>query len=485
MEACVIGGGFSGIISAKILLDHGLVPFIICKSPAAGGLWNGYPNEVGTWESMVSNGSKYMFTFSDYLWNEEDPEFVTPQQVRNYLNGYIQKHSLHEYFHFNCTVIEVSRNVDSYNVKWSFGGEITERVFRYVVIAVGRFHILNNPLLNQELFNGKIILSSDYREPSVFTGKKVVVVGRSFSGSGISLDALRTTESVTQVYTRPYLILKKTLGGMPFDLHLNSLNSMSSAVEFTQTTESSIKLSKFIMSTFGNPSRVLPEWELPEPPMEFYRPCLDPDEYLEAISSKRIAAVRGTAQGFYSNGLVLSDGRQVEADVVVLCTGYLTDFRFFSEEIKNILEYRENDGFLPVTLYRSIIHPSLPGMSFVGMVSGVHPGRYELSAEVGIRQMLGTISLTQEELMEGVMLERYTREVYKDSYLSYSIHGYINELLRILNVEINYELIKNDLEFSKGMIVPQMFFLERPGQVELTKQVIAEIKIKYNHRQFN
>jgi Predicted flavoprotein involved in K+ transport len=38
MEACIIGGGFSGIISAKICIDYGLTPFVLNKGPEPGGL---------------------------------------------------------------------------------------------------------------------------------------------------------------------------------------------------------------------------------------------------------------------------------------------------------------------------------------------------------------------------------------------------------------------------------------------------------------
>ena len=65
MEICIIGGGFCGISSARISLDHGLTPFILCKSPQPGGIWNGNPNETGVWDSMLTNTSKYLTCYSD------------------------------------------------------------------------------------------------------------------------------------------------------------------------------------------------------------------------------------------------------------------------------------------------------------------------------------------------------------------------------------------------------------------------------------
>ena len=47
MEVCIIGGGHSGIMSAKLCKDYGLIPVILDKQSSPGGLWLGSPNEVG------------------------------------------------------------------------------------------------------------------------------------------------------------------------------------------------------------------------------------------------------------------------------------------------------------------------------------------------------------------------------------------------------------------------------------------------------
>ena len=160
---------------------------------------------------------------------------MTPQQILAYQNSYIEKHNLHQYFHFNSTVVEVSRQENGYTVKWEVEGQLNEKFFMYVVVASGRYSTQINPLSNGEAYTGKIILGSEYREPSVFAGKRVVVIGRSFTSSEIALEALTTAENVTEIYTRPYLIMKRHLEGLPVDFMLSSFKVLLSPATFHVT----------------------------------------------------------------------------------------------------------------------------------------------------------------------------------------------------------------------------------------------------------
>ena len=486
MEVCIIGGGICGIGSAKQSLDHGLVPFVLCKSSAPGGMWNGFPNEVGVWNSLCTNTSKWLTAFSDQPWKSEDPDFPSASQVRDYLNGYIEKHGLHQYFHFNSTVIEVSRHDEDYLVRWKEGENVQEKVFKYVIVASGRYSKDQNPVGRPELFTGKIVQGSEYREPSVFQGKKVVIVGRSFTSSDISVEALKVAESVTQVYTgKPYVIMRRYFLATPSDFLVNSHMALSAPTQIVQTLESNIAQTQMLISLFGNPSAILPEWEIPESPSQLTRPVLYQDEYIDAVSSKRISLVRGKAEEFYTSGIRLADGTEIEADVVLLGAGYLTDYSFLSEEIKNIVQYREDDTFMPAALYRSIMHPALPGLFFAGIMLGPQTGRFELPIEVGIRHMLGKLNITEEELWQGVREEEFIRENMRDLYVPYGFADYLKELIRILEIKIDLEFIKNELEFSNGPLIPQMFWLEKHGQVEIAKQAIADIKARFPQTQFN
>ena len=485
METCIIGGGFSGIISAKLCLDHGLTPYILCKSPHAGGLWNALPSEIGVWDSMLTNTSKYNTSFSDFPWNSEDPDYPTIQQVRNYLTSYIEKHSLLQYFNFNSTVVNVSRHEDDYKVQWTSDSELKEKVFKYVIIATGRSSRQFNPVANIEAYNGIVLHAGEYRDSRIFAGKKVVCVGRSFSGSDIAVDALNTASQVTQFYWKPYGIIRRYLRQVPSDLITFSCKSLSTPIKLLQTFESNNLNLRNLNTLFGNPSEIHPDWEIPEAPTQVYKSIKQSEEYLNAVACRRITVIKGRAKEFYCNGIVLNDGRQIEADVVILGTGYIADYSYLSQELQDIIQYRESDVFISAVMYRSIVHPALPQLCFVGKFVGSHTGRFELAAEVGIRYMMGKLRVTQEELWQGVRDEEFIRENLREFTYPYGFLDYLKELLRILEIKIDYNFIRDELEFANGPLLPQMFWMKTTEQIELSKQVIAEIKGRFPHFGFN
>ena len=485
MEVCIVGGGNSAIISAKICLDRGLVPIILTKDPVPGGLWSGLPNQIGVWDSLHTNTSKYLFTFSDYLWSPDDPDYPSGSQFITYLNGYIQKHGLLQYFQFSSNVHEVARHGEDYIVRWKVGEELKEKVFRYVIIASGHCSKEISRLENTEEFSGILVKGGEYREPSIFTGKKVVCIGRSFTSSDIAAEATSSAEKVTQIYKKSYLIIKKYAYGLPYDFFFFPSSIIGTEVSIIHTLAANAHFAQVMFSLFGNPSSILPEWEIPENSSEFYKFVINSDSYLEAVASKKIELVKGSAKALCRNGVVLADGRQIEADVVVSATGYVADYSYLSEELKGILQYQDDNSLLSTIMYRSILHPALPRLCFVGNALAGNPGKFELPAEIGIRYLLGELNVSEEEMWQGVRDEEGIREKLGDFGSPYSYDEYLKETVRILGISIDSEFVKNELEFSKGPILPQMFWLERPGQVELAKQAIAEIKRKFPHFEFN
>ena len=60
--------------------------------------------------------------------------------------------------------------------------------FDYVVVAVGHFSVPNNPkFTNEEKFTGKNIHAHDYRDSRLYKGKRVLLVGGSYSAEDIAL----------------------------------------------------------------------------------------------------------------------------------------------------------------------------------------------------------------------------------------------------------------------------------------------------------
>jgi len=65
-----------------------------------------------------------------------------------------------------------------------------------------------------------------------------------------------------------------------------------------------------------------------------------------------------------SDAAILKNGERVEADSLILCTGYRFAFPFLSDECRPAIQH---DGQTVDGLYLHLIHSSFPTMSFIGI----------------------------------------------------------------------------------------------------------------------
>lgn len=486
MEVCIIGSGFSGLVSAKKSLDSNLIPVIFEKSSRIGGIWNCLPTNIGAWDSMHTNTFKAFMAFSDLPWPSNHEDYPSRDQVYEYMRLYSVKHGLDQFIHFNSEVTQVARSGDDYLVRWNQNGEINEKKFKYVVVASGKYAKETNPFPNSEAFKGIIVPGGRYRDPAVFTGKKVLSIGKSSTASDVALDALKTAESVTQVYRETSLCMHKYFQGIPYEFFYYRLAEMKKEPNVLPSLEKSSANCELLMNITGNPGQILPEWEITEDykSSNFVNLYILGDDYTSAISSKQIKCIQGDVSHFSENGVVLADGREIEAEVVLLGTGYSSDYSFLSQEILQTIQFDPNSRLLACVLFRSVFHPSLPHFCFVGnYVFGVL-ARYEIEAELGFRYMLGELDLAEEKIAQGLKDEEYIRGL-KGLKQPYDHYNYVRDLASIMKIQIDFNFIENELGFTSGVMLPQFFFLDRPGIKEVAREVVQELKTKFSGFKFN
>ncbi|OMJ65235.1 hypothetical protein SteCoe_38738 [Stentor coeruleus] len=481
MEVCIIGGGISSISAAKVCKDNGLVPFILDKSSAPGGIWKGHEGELGVWPSLRLLTQKHLTSFSDHLWNLDDPDRSSPADLINYLNEYIRKHDLSQYFHHCCQVTHLERSGEDYKVTWIHNGETNEKVFRYVIIATGRFSRIINPFQNPEKFQGQIYHGINYRDSNVFRDKKVVIIGISLTATELAVDAVNIAQSVTQVFRRPYICMKRLAQGVPVDMIMFRSSILNNPSPPLNTLQSNAIFSQTLLKIVGNPGIFHPEWQIDESIIgkEMINIRVADDKYYEAVTERKITQIKGQAVDVYEHGVVLSDGRQVEADVIALGTGFQPDYSFLSDEIKSIIQYDPDDRLTATIMCRSIFHPDLPRLCFVGNFASPAPGHIELQAEIGVKFMLGTLEVSNEEIWNCVREEEYGRTNLQGAMTLYSFKDYLVDNIRMLKLDINLERIENELGLKDPPLVPYLFYMDRPGQMEICRAWAEDLKVKY------
>ena len=162
----VVGAGASGLAAAKTLLENGAEVVIVEKTGIIGGVF------ADAYEGAHQVSSKYITPFSDLRLGPEVESHQSLDDYVAYLHCYAVEHDLMRYMR-HASVDDVSRTRRGYRATLSDG---TVEAFDRVAVCSG---LHQSPKIPQipGAFKGLVIHSQDYKEPSIFDGQRVVVVG--------------------------------------------------------------------------------------------------------------------------------------------------------------------------------------------------------------------------------------------------------------------------------------------------------------------
>ena len=169
-------------------------------------------------------------------------------------------------------------------------------------------------------FGGRLLHSSEYRNPESFAGQAVLVVGPGCSGMEIAYDladggAVRVWLAVR---TPPHISLREGPGGFPGDVIAVTL--LHTPVAFADRFERfGRRMDLGDLSEFGLP--VPREGLFARFRREGKVPAIVDKEVIEAIKEGRIEIV-GAVANLDASGVQLADGARIEPDAVICATGF-------------------------------------------------------------------------------------------------------------------------------------------------------------------
>jgi len=85
-------------------------------------------------------------------------------------------------------------------------------------------------------------------------------------------------------------------------------------------------------------------------------------EFRDMLKKGEVDAKKGSLEKMTEKSVILQDGTEIEADVVVFGTGFTKHYDLLDRLLQNRLD-KEKDGLY---LYRNVIPPRLPNIAFVG-----------------------------------------------------------------------------------------------------------------------
>ena len=371
----VIGAGPNGLAALKVFRDYGHQMVLFEKESSIGGLWN-YQDEGklyaslpdrnqrinACYYSLVMNTSKRMSQFSDFPAADSLSAFMSHSEFLHYMQDYARNFHLEDHIRFNCTVTKLFRVIDTSAHRWEVhyekDGTTEMESFDKVVVASGPFpNVLLPEYPGMGKFQGIMIHSAQVRQDNIFTRKRVLMVGGSFSAAemvGIALKA-NVKDLYWSVSTSPHDKNRWMFDRFPTDSGVWDAN----VTRHDYFKNPQVFIDKFV-SWLQPISQREDKPQLNSPPDRLT--ITNTGEIQKGLLSGRVRKV-APIKSFLQHSVLLSDDTTVDKiDVVVFCTGFASRFHFLDSTWDLKCQRK-------AVLYRHMlpVEQQLQGIAFVGL----------------------------------------------------------------------------------------------------------------------
>jgi dimethylaniline monooxygenase (N-oxide forming) len=429
---CIIGAGSSGIILMKELQEAGHTFTCFESFSCIGGVYaKSNPSTLLTTSSVLTAWS----FFSDN--KENSPVFWTIKEYLTYLNNVSTAFHLKQYINFNTTVKTVRRTQRTAR-KWLVIVEDSnklEKRYYFDVIAVCS-GTNNFPYLPsfpcKELFTGNIIHSSQYKNPGLFQGKHVVVVGGGESASDI-IDEVSSYAKSSAIVIRDkhgHIIPRIQSDGYVTDLNTNR-SRYSNPYVFGGTIGYIVQIIKkifsFISSDTNNRKVIVKtsEMNIEQGTSAFSKFGCKNDGFVRSIVLRQTELHRGeiTLDG---DEVIFSNGNRFKCDYIIACTGFRNAFPYFEKYHPDIAY----NGMNPRTNYKqimNILYPTEVGFfGFARPAFGSIPPTVEMQSRFFIAHLDGNIETPTINQMTDVINSDTSQWNMRFGYDSKRIKGLVD-----------------------------------------------------------
>jgi len=376
--AAVIGGGVSGLVCSKRLLDEGFEVIGFERAGQLGGLWVFREGPEGkTYMSLRANVHKERLQMEDFPMPASWPRYPSHWQLAEYLQAFAAHFGLNGLYKMQTEVVSCRRQ-DHAEHGWTItyrpvgsdaGAERTLQVDA-VVMCVGQTCAPSVPSYpGQDTYRGQVLHTSQYRGQAPFQGQRVLVVGAgAASGTDVAQDLSFGAKQVFLSVRRGVILLPRFLGGRLNAewFEQNIWNYVPLAWVFRLLT---MIINMMTYETFGTGSAEHHGIKAPSVmDLAKFSDLFDELKMADWTATdcsnltQRVAmgAVRmkGEIERFEETGVRFADGSFQELDAVIWATGFKRDCTGLGCNVG-----REGDESKRITLWRSVFHPDLPGFA--------------------------------------------------------------------------------------------------------------------------
>jgi len=375
-SVAIIGAGVAGLQVARRLMEIGISCTIFEKSENVGGCWQKNYADFGL------QVPKELFEFPDFPYPDDFKcdLFPTGPEVQSYIELYAKTFKLYDIAQFKTTVVELrpSGGQRGWTVVFEKEKQRSSKAFDYLVVATGMYSWPPHMPVARDAskFKGQILHSCTFTDRKVASGKKVVVVGGGKSAVDNAVSAAKEGSQTTLVCRSwHWPVPRYLLNLVPFKYatysrfghwFLHPHHGEGATATWLHGTCAPVKwlwwraVEIMFRGQFQIPSSMIPE-EGVETDLFSGGQILNYD-FRDMLNSGKIQQICGAIDKFTEKGVVLVDGKELDADLVIYGTGFAKNYDIFDKIIQNKLNIQK-DGLY---LYRNVIPPQVPDVAFIG-----------------------------------------------------------------------------------------------------------------------
>jgi cation diffusion facilitator CzcD-associated flavoprotein CzcO len=426
MKIAIIGAGFAGITTAKVLKQVGHDVVVFDKASDVGGVWSATRRYPG----LTTQSPRDMYALSDFPMPRHYPEWPSGAQIQEYLAAYATNFGLDPFLRLNTEVTSARASDDGSGWRLdvrTVGDDST------VPVAVDRLVIANGVFCEPErpvyegveeftAAGGRLYPATEFHDAEEARGKDVLVVGYGKSACDVAVPISDVAASTTVVARQLLWKVPKRVGGVLNFKYLLLTRMGESLFRYARIRG----VEKFLHGPGNGMRRRMLNSVGTASVRQYKLAKLDllPAGHMEDIVRGAIGLV---TDGFFDHveqgkivvqrdrtitrllvkderpAAELSDGTVLPADLIVYALGFKQGVPFLAPDVQQRL-FDDRGNFM---LYRQILPIDVPNLYFGGYNSSFFsPLNAEMAAVWIAADVGGDLALPNREAMRQAVIDQ-------------------------------------------------------------------------------
>ncbi|MDH4394823.1 MAG: NAD(P)/FAD-dependent oxidoreductase [Limnobacter sp.] len=366
-KVLVIGGGFAGLGAAIRLKEQGETNFALLeKASELGGVWreNTYPGCACDVPSTL-----YSYSFApNPNWSRV---FARQPEIKAYLENLATEKQVLSKVYFNQEALEIRWSSDEQ--LWIVQTPDTQWKSRFIILACGPMHEPKLPEVpGIEQFQGEVFHSSQWRHDVDLQGKRVAVIGTGASAIQFVPEIQSKVAQLSVFQRTPHWVLPKmdtslpawvrgVFGKLPVTQFLARGVTYGVFESINGGLQSPSIMRRLHSIAQWNIRRHIRDTKLQKALTPNYvlgcKRILQSNDWYRALAASNVQVINSALASVSGNTVHAADGRSVQADVIILSTGFEVAEppiakRVYNKNGKSMAEVWEGSpkGFLGTTV---------------------------------------------------------------------------------------------------------------------------------------